>query len=286
MNKRNLLCVGTVTVAVCFALVTGCKLPTSQPRQAFDSESAIERLRKIQADRFEFSEQFDDSSGDFAWERKRFLNYFSLLVRYRDTKKFEVDEDGCTLLMHAVKCGTVDEVKGLLSAGIDVNAKNERGETALLIASFAGTDAWTDADIFKILLSAGADVNVMDKSGHTALYWVAMAGNTDIVKMLLIAGANVNVVGDFGPILVAAVGHGRLETVQILLSAGTDVNAENESGHTALYYAAYGGDETLVAMLLSASADVNAKDNEDATALSLAKKPAAIALLREAGAKE
>jgi len=184
MNRKNLLCVGTV--AMCLALVTGCKLPTPQPRQAFDSESAIERLRKIQADRIVFFEQFDDPTGDFAWERKRFLNYLSLLIRYRDTQKFEVDEDGCTLLMHAVKCGTVDEVKGLLSVGIDVNAKNERGETALLIASFAGTDAWTDADIFKILLSAGADVNAKDNEGATAL---SLAKTPAAIALLREAGA-------------------------------------------------------------------------------------------------
>ncbi len=60
--------------------------------------------------------------------------------------------------------GNVAAVRLLLDAGIDVNARDARGMTALIAASEHGHVA-----VVKLLLDRGADVHLKNKMGATAL---------------------------------------------------------------------------------------------------------------------
>jgi ankyrin repeat protein len=55
----------------------------------------------------------------------------------------------------------------LLKAGADINARDEEGRTALMIAAKYNKDP----EVIAVLLKAGADARVKDNSGHTALDW-------------------------------------------------------------------------------------------------------------------
>lgn len=57
--------------------------------------------------------------------------------------------------------------------------------------------------------------------------------------------------------------------VALLLRHGTDVNARNNVGRTALTWAAYVNDAEIVALLTNAGADVNARDDKGETALTI-----------------
>jgi ankyrin repeat protein len=57
-----------------------------------------------------------------------------------------------------------DIVKGLIAAGAEVNAKDAKGFTALMIA----TD-WGHLDSVLALVAAGADMHAKDAEGRTAL---------------------------------------------------------------------------------------------------------------------
>ncbi|NBO09642.1 MAG: ankyrin repeat domain-containing protein [Actinobacteria bacterium] len=61
-------------------------------------------------------------------------------------------------LFFAVHSNDLSVVNSLLSAGLDVNATNEYGSTAILIAASKGF-----FDIFNALLAAGADINKQGK---------------------------------------------------------------------------------------------------------------------------
>jgi ankyrin repeat protein len=65
-------------------------------------------------------------------------------------------------LMNAV--GDLEMVKLLIASGANVNQKNFRGATALMVASGAGP-----ASVVRYLLEKGADVNARDREGHNAL---------------------------------------------------------------------------------------------------------------------
>ena len=58
----------------------------------------------------------------------------------------------------------LEMVQLLIASGAEVNQKNFRGATALMIAAAAGTPS-----VVRYLLEKGADVNARDRDGHTVL---------------------------------------------------------------------------------------------------------------------
>jgi ankyrin repeat protein len=87
------------------------------------------------------------------------------------------DKEGSTALMHAVAGHHMDIVKILLANGVDVNAKDAVGGTALMRAAIKG-----HTDILRVLLAAGANGNLQNESGETALTVAALESNASIVQ--------------------------------------------------------------------------------------------------------
>lgn len=98
-------------------------------------------------------------------------------------KLTDVDASGWTPLMYAVGSYGNSEESELLKAGVNVNARSKRGETALMASAFTGM---ADED----LLKAGADVNAFNNVGMTALMLLVQRGDPDEIKTLLRAGAD------------------------------------------------------------------------------------------------
>ena len=91
-----------------------------------------------------------------------------------------------TPLLLAATFGPPELVKGLLEAGAQVNAKDIRGLTPLMLA--VATDRQSPETI-GALLAKGADVNATDLTGQTALDWARKIGVKTTIKMLERAGA-------------------------------------------------------------------------------------------------
>ena len=139
-----------------------------------------------------------------------------------------------TSLLDAVKSGSVDRVRTLLRPGVDVNAPQGDGATALHWAAHRNDVATAD-----LLLRAGANVNAANQLGATAIWLAAVNGSAPMIRRLLEAGANPNVALESGetPLMAAARG-GSVEAVQLLVGGGANVNAsERLRGQTALMWA-------------------------------------------------
>lgn len=70
------------------------------------------------------------------------------------------------LLHHATSFCDLEIMSTLLQAGLDINRRNGRGATPLMVATQTGC-----IDTVTFLLSRGADANQMDLLGNTALEW-------------------------------------------------------------------------------------------------------------------
>ena len=69
-----------------------------------------------------------------------------------------------TSILDAVDLRNIEAVKQYITAGTDVNTKDEDGRTALHLAASNG-----HTEIAKLLLANNADVNVIDAVGQTPL---------------------------------------------------------------------------------------------------------------------
>ena len=167
---------------------------------------------------------------------------------------------------YASQAGLSDQVKMLIEAGMDVNAKGGKYGNALQVASYLGY-----RDIVRILLSMGADVNAQGGLYGTALQAASILERLDIAQLLLDNGSDVNVRGGrFGCALSAACRFGNEKIVQLLLDSGADANAHGKQKNP-LQLASENGHENVVKMLLEKGADINAH-GKWGTALQLASE--------------
>jgi Flp pilus assembly protein TadD len=88
-------------------------------------------------------------------------------------------------LFAAAEKGDAIKIKQIVAAGIDVNAPDSDGWTALMVAASVGKLPAVQA-----LIMAGANVNAATGKGETPLMAAALSGNAAIVKLLLAEGAD------------------------------------------------------------------------------------------------
>ena len=91
-------------------------------------------------------------------------------------------EDGSKALFSASSNGYIKIVQALLKAGVDANAPDSNGWTALMIASYAGHTAVVNA---LLKPGVGIDVNAPGPGGMTALMLASENGHDRVVKALL-----------------------------------------------------------------------------------------------------
>lgn len=96
-----------------------------------------------------------------------------------------------TLLHEAVRAGSVEDVKFLLSQELPVDEKDNFGRSPLSYAA-AATSPWS-MKIAELLLDAGAKVDGEDKAGSTPLHRAAMKGDVAMGELLLERYADVDV---------------------------------------------------------------------------------------------
>lgn len=94
----------------------------------------------------------------------------------------------------AIQRGDVEIVRDLLSRGLDVNARDRHGLTALMLAAHAGHH-----ELVETLIAHGANLNITAKFGLSALMLAIVAGHVDVARILTKAGAELTLRGTGAP---------------------------------------------------------------------------------------
>ena len=136
---------------------------------------------------------------------------------------------------------SAEKIKTLLEAGADAKAADNTGDCVLFHAAGRGLGA----EYISLFTGAGLDVNAQNSAGETALmrYVICPNGsdNTEGVRDLLAAGAKIDIQDKKG---MTALMHAcqRLERhfgiVSLLIEAGADINIRDNENKSAADYAA------------------------------------------------
>ncbi|MHC4678603.1 MAG: ankyrin repeat domain-containing protein, partial [Planctomycetota bacterium] len=141
--------------------------------------------------------------------------------------------------------GNLAKLKAFIREGVDVNALDTEGCTALHYAA--------NTSVAELLIARGARSNI---SGNwTPLHAAARRRHTDVAECLIANGANVNAGDDWFP-LHSAINSSK-QMVELLIAKGANIDAKDASGQTALHYAARDGHKEIVEVLLTHGADVD-----------------------------
>ena len=147
----------------------------------------------------------------------------------------------------------------LASSTAGINVGDSKNMTPLCLATFCN-----DVQAVKTLLAFGASPNIVDKWGRTPLFF---ARNTDICKMLLDAGVNIHT---HNTTLGRSALHERyafssrwyaesdtIDTIDLLVNAGIDVDLRDGDGQTPLLSAISSGYTSHARRLLELGANPN-----------------------------
>lgn len=138
----------------------------------------------------------------------------------------------------------------LLSAGSDwEKGFDEQQTSALIMAADEGFD-----NIVKMLILKGAPLEAKNEKGYTALAISAKNGHLTTLKILINAGANVNVNPEGRSVLMHVVEKNNMLLSQLLIGAEADLNYSDSTGDTALKIARRNGFYDLDLMLVQAGA--------------------------------
>jgi ankyrin repeat protein len=196
----------------------------------------------------------------------------------------------------AVQSGNASKVAALLAADASLaNAKNEKGQSAVLLAVYSGRKEIRDlllargvalelheaaaagqlARVKQIVDQNQALAKSFSPDGFPVFALPAVFGHLEVAEYLLGKGADVNAAATNGTgynALTGAVASGHTAIVAWLLANGANPNYRYGDGYSPLLTAAANGHLGIVSLLLASGADLHAKTNDGKTAFSFAQE--------------
>lgn len=191
-------------------------------------------------------------------------------IEDKSEKRFKIEnrlEEGKMQVKRIETAGLAEVKKRLLSEDM-VNARDENGETALMVFSKYG-----ELEEVKKLHEEGASILLKSKSGKTALHFCARTGNLPTLLYLLDNGANIRARDgeEIEPLGDAILG-GNSDMAAELIKRGSRLTTRI-SGKSYLHVAEAQDDLKLFKTLIEAGCDLKVRDPQSGdTVLDICKK--------------
>ena len=212
-----------------------------------------------------------------------------------------LDKDYNSALMYAIKSGKKEVVEFIAQKTKRINCVNCKCMSPLQLAVRKNR-----LDLVAILVDNGADIDILDKDNRTVIYDAVAENNLDMINALKLNGCSINVYDKEGisPLMYAveqtnrqmamfeliklganvnyqppknyknalmnAIIYDNRTAMDILIKNGTNLNATDINGRTALMYCAKMGNREGIRVLISRDADVFDKDKNVKTAYDIA----------------
>ena len=177
-----------------------------------------------------------------------------------------VDQQGNTPILLAIKNNNLPVAEILLDRGADIEYTNRKGQSALSLAA-----QWDNKALSELLIKRGANIYAQDIYSQTPLSIAATKDHTSIVSLLVERGAAIEHLDQKlrTPLMLAAL-NGSSDTVRLLLTKPLDINYTDDCHRTALSRASEKGHCQIIKLLLEYGADINLPDETGRTPLSYA----------------
>ena len=204
------------------------------------------------------------------------INYFKkLLYTVVVIASFSSNAGSFEDFFVAIRNDNAGIVNGLLARGFDPNTRDEKGQPGLTIAMQEHA-----LNVARALLARpGIDINALNQAGESALMMAALKGDLSGAQLLLERGAKVNQPG-WSPLHYAATGR-EPKLVQLLLDRGAEIDAASPNGSTPLMMAAQYGSEDSVKLLLARGADAKRRNQLDLNVIDFARRAGRAALVEQ-----
>lgn len=176
-------------------------------------------------------------------------------------------------LWSGISAGDPRAVRSAIELGADTESRNAQAQTPLILVTKAN-----QIELARVLLEGGADPDAADAIQDSAFLYAGAEGLDEILALTIAHGAAVTSTNRFGgTALIPASEHAHVETVRILLDAGTPVDHINDLGWTAMHEAIVLGNGSdrhveVVRMLLAAGANPYLADEQGVLPRELAAK--------------
>ena len=203
-------------------------------------------------------------------------NASEILLQHRSNVQV-ADKDGNTALHLAVSVFDAPRIlKQIIDNGADVNAVNACGCTPLHETAAACYYQDFDANVALFLLEAGANVDCKDEKGNTPLLIAMAKGHEKMACLLIRHGSDVHAANVQGRTCLHFISHCKFSDhginyaegilAQLILN-GVQVNAADDLGSTPLHLALLYNCRWLVDGLLKHGSDPEAEDYKGSTPL-------------------
>lgn len=183
-------------------------------------------------------------------------NIIKFLYKYNIDLEAE-DEDGNTALILATKNNHLKTIKFLLDREVNINTYNNKKEYPITIASKNN-----NIEIIKELFHNDASIEVKDEDGLTPLAITALNGCLEAAEVLLKFNANPKAkVDGFSPIMLASYS-GHLNVIKLFLEYKQGIESLTDDGQSILSIASMQGHDVLVKYFIRNNANILSQDDK------------------------